>query len=565
MRRPSHRVGDMAWNAWGDPAQARELDATQRQLLIDTLGVTVPAPPRADRSAAVLPPAALPEKAHTALAGVVGPEHVRTDDATRLLHLGGKSTPDLLRRRAGDAAQAPDAVLTPGGHDEVQAVLEVCAEHRVAVVPFGGGTSVVGGVEPLRAGFPAVVSLDLRRLDALLDLDEESGTATLQAGLRTPEAEELLGAEGWTLGHFPQSYEYATIGGYAATRSAGQSSAGHGRFDAMVTALKAATPRGTLELGRAPASAAGPDLRQLLLGSEGAFGVLTEVTVRIRRAPAEQRDEAWTFPSFAAGTAAVRELAQRGALPTAIRISDETETFVNAVIAGATAPEGCLSVVSHEGTGAEIARSVEAVHGVLTAHGGTRLGAPSAPSTPSAPPSSGAPSSSATPSGTADAAAAWRRSRFSGPYLRDTLLDTGVLAETLETAASWSALPALRASVTEALTDSLGGDGPAPVILCHLSHAYPTGASLYFTVAADAGEDPLPRWWAAKRAAGDAVAAAGASITHHHAVGTDHRDWMEAEVGPLGVEMLAAVKRTLDPAGIMNPGKLIPAAAQPLA
>ncbi|RCG15551.1 FAD-binding oxidoreductase [Streptomyces diacarni] len=525
----------MAWNAWGDPAHARQLEDSQRQLLVDTLGVSAAAPPRVERSALRLPPGALPEPARAALTAVVGEEHLRTDDAARILHLGGKSTPDLLRRREGDAHHAPDAVVTPGSHEQVQALVEICAEHAVAVVPFGGGTSVVGGVEPAREGHPALISLDLRRLDALVELDEESGTATLQAGLRTPEAEELLGAEGYTLGHFPQSFEFATIGGYAATRSAGQSSAGYGRFDAMVTALKVATPRGTLDLGRAPATAAGPDLRQLFLGSEGTLGVLTEVTVRVRRAPAERRDEAWSFPSFAAGTAAVRALAQRGLLPTAIRVSDETETFVNAVIAGSAAPEGCLSVVSHEGDPDEVARRGEAVRQVLTAHEGSLLDD--------------------------EVAAAWRRSRFSGPYMRDALLDTGVLTETLETATSWAGLAALRETVTATLTAHLRTATSTPVVFCHLSHAYPSGGSLYFTVAADAGEEPRSRWRAAKQAAGDAIAAAGGSITHHHAVGQDHRPWMEAEVGPLGVEVLAAVKRTLDPAGIMNPGKLIPEAA----
>ncbi len=524
----------MAWNAWGDPAHARQLDESQRQLLVETLGVSATVPPRAERSALRLPPSALPEPAHAALTAVVGEEHVRTDDAARVLHLGGKSTPDLLRRREGDARHAPDAVLTPGTHEQVQALVETCARHGVAVVPFGGGTSVVGGVEPAREGHPALISLDLRRLDALVELDEESGTATLQAGLRTPEAEELLGAEGYTLGHFPQSFEFATIGGYAATRSAGQSSAGYGRFDAMVTALKVATPRGTLDLGRAPATAAGPDLRQLFLGSEGALGVLTEVTVRVHRAPTERRDEAWSLPSFAAGTAAVRALAQRGLLPTAIRVSDETETFVNAVIAGSQAPEGCLSVVSHEGDPGQVARRSAAVRELLAAHGGTRL--------------------------EDEVAAAWRRSRFSGPYLRDALLDTGVLTETLETATSWAGLAALRATVTATLTEHLTTATSTPVVFCHLSHAYPSGGSLYFTVAADAGEEPRARWRAAKKAAGDAIAAARGSITHHHAVGQDHRPWMEAEVGPLGVEVLAAVKRTLDPAGVMNPGKLIPPA-----
>ncbi|QKW10621.1 FAD-binding oxidoreductase [Streptomyces sp. NA04227] len=522
----------MAWNAWGDPAAAQELDAATRQLIVETLGISSAAPARVTEAALALRPSALPGKALTALAEVVGVEHVHTDEPTRLRHTGGKSTPDLLRRRAGEVAEAPDAVLTPAGHDEVQGILDVCAQHGIAVVPFGGGTSVVGGVEPFRGDFPAVISLDLRRLDALLALDEESGTATLEAGLRTPEAEELLGAEGHTLGHFPQSFEFASIGGYAATRSSGQFSAGYGRFDAMVTALKVATPRGTVTLDRGPATAAGPDLRQLFLGSEGVFGVITEVTVRVRRVPESRVEESWAFPTFAAGTAAVRELAQAGGLPTAIRISDETETFINAAIAGGQAPEGCQSVVHFEGSAAQVERRRSEVAEVLERHGARRIASESAQT--------------------------WRRSRFTAPYLRDSLLDAGVLAETLETVTSWSGLHELRESVTRALTENLPQESGSPVVYCHLSHAYHSGASLYFTVAADATDDPQGRWAVAKRAASDAIAAAGGSITHHHAVGMDHRPWMEAEIGPLGVEVLAAVKRTLDPSGILNPGKLIP-------
>ncbi|WP_432092812.1 FAD-binding oxidoreductase [Streptomyces sp. bgisy100] len=532
MTRPHHRVGEMAWNAWGDPGQARTLNDSVRQLIGQALGVSATAPAPVAESDLTLPPSALPEPVLAALTAVVGADQVLTDPASRIRHTGGKSTPDLLRRRAGDVSTAPDAVVCPGTHQEVEELLAACAWHRIAVVPFGGGTSVVGGVEPLRGTFDAVVSVDLRRLDRLVRLDEESGTATLEAGLRTPEAEELLGAHGLTLGHFPQSFEYATIGGYAATRSSGQASAGYGRFDDMVVGLRVATPKGTLDLGRAPASAAGPDLRQLFLGSEGVLGVITEVTVRVRKLPAERADEAWSFPDFATGVAAVRQLAQTGALPTAMRISDETETFVNAAVAGAEAPPGCLAVVSYEGTAEQVAERRAVVGGLLRERGATALDS--------------------------ETATAWRRSRFSGPYMRDALLDIGILTETLETAASWSRLAKLREQVTRALTESLGHDGPDPVVFCHLSHAYPSGASLYFSVAAAAGEAPEARWRAAKQAAGDVIAANGATISHHHAVGSDHRPWMEDEIGQLGVEVLAAVKSAVDPVGVLNPGKLIP-------
>ncbi|MFR9756391.1 FAD-binding oxidoreductase [Streptomyces sp. TR06-5] len=532
MTTPRTPVGEMVWNAWGAPEGATELSGPVRDLVASVLGVPlddVPACPEADLP---VPPGALPAPVREALAEVVGAGNVDTSDAARIRRAGGKSTPDLLRRRTGDVRDAPDAVVRPGTHQEVLDVLRVCAAQRVAVVPFGGGTSVVGGVEPLRGEFASVISLDLRHMNRLLAVDPVSRTATLQPGLRTPEAEELLAAHGLTLGHQPQSYEYATIGGYAATRSAGQSSAGHGRFDAMVLRLRAATPSGTLELGRAPGSAAGPDLRQLLLGSEGTFGVLTEVTVRVLPLPEAHHDEAWAFPDFATGTAALRSLTQGGSPPTLVRLSDEAETFVNAALSGEQAADGCLAVVSHEGASRHVRDRRAETAAALEAAGGRCLGE--------------------------EPVAQWRRSRYAGPYLRDALLSAGVLAETLETATTWSGLADLRGAVTEALRGALGRDGAEPVVACHVSHVYPEGASLYFTVAANGGEDPQALWVDAKRAAGDAILAHGGTITHHHAVGRDHLPWMTQEVGELGVEMLRAVKRTLDPEGVLNPGKLIP-------
>jgi alkyldihydroxyacetonephosphate synthase len=237
---------------------------------------------------------------------------------------------DLLRLRGGEADAAPDAVVLPGSHDEVLAVLRACTAHRVAVVPFGGGTSVVGGLAPDRAGFTGVVALDLRRLDRLVDVDTEARLATLEAGVRAPRAERLLAEHGYTLGHFPQSFELASIGGFAATRSSGQFSAGYGRFDDMVMRLRVATPQGTVDVGRAPRSAAGPDLRQLFLGSEGALGVITAVTVRVRPAPGEPVVDGWAFESFTDGLVAVRALSQDCTLPTMVRLSDEVETAIGA-------------------------------------------------------------------------------------------------------------------------------------------------------------------------------------------------------------------------------------------
>jgi alkyldihydroxyacetonephosphate synthase len=499
---------------WGNPRTPEPLPSLAAAAL-DALGAR-PSPLVDVR----VPASALTAVACDALAAVA---HIASDADSRVQHTRGYSTPDLLKLRAGDVSDAPDAVVYPADHDEVMAVLKVCEEHRIAVVPFAGGTSVVGGLAPAREGFAAVVALDVRRMDRLLALDDVSRTATFQTGVRGPRAEELLRAFGFTLGHFPQSYEGASIGGYAAARSAGQSSAGYGRFDEMVVGLVLATPSGTIELGTAPRSAAGPDLRQLVLGSEGVFGVITSVTVRMRPVPEHRVFEGWRFESFEAGADALRALAQDGPLPTVLRLSDEMETAVN--FEGQT---GCLVVAGYEGAAAEVSPRRAAASAVLAASGGAFLGT--------------------------EPGEEWRESRFRGPYLRDPILDAGGLVETLETATFWLKLGVLKAAVTEAITGSLG---ESAIVLCHISHVYETGASLYFTVLGAQSDDPLAQWAAAKHAASDAIRSVGATITHHHGVGTDHRLSYHAEVGPLAVDALRAVKQTLDPHGILNPGVLI--------
>ncbi|MEV0435009.1 FAD-binding oxidoreductase [Nocardia sp. NPDC050413] len=525
----------MVWDAWGVPAGHQPLSAQIRGLLTQVFGISGEPAARRDEGDVPLVASTLAATTRADLAALVGAEHVSTDDIDRLRHAGGKSTLDLLRRRDTRPQDAPDAIVAPADHDAVLAVLRYCSAHGIAVVPFGGGTSVVGGVDPVRGRFPTVIALDLRRLDTLTEVDAVSGTATLGAGLTGPQAEKLLATHGLSLGHFPQSFEFATIGGFAATRSSGQASAGYGRFDDMVQRLVVATPQGTLDLGRAPASAAGPDLRELFVGSEGTLGVITSVTVRVHPIPETTAYQAWSFPDFATGAAALRTVVQTGAAPTVLRLSDEAETGLNLARSsdiGGAPVSGCLAVTTFEGTAAHVAaRSAEASE-LLSAAGGTALG--TAP------------------------AEQWEHGRFAAPYLRDALLDVGVLCETLETATSWSNLANLKAKVTAALSDSLTAQGTPALVMCHISHTYPTGASLYFTVVAKQLEDPIAQWRVAKTAAGDAIMAAGATITHHHAVGADHRPWMGAEVGDLGVQVLRAVKHELDPAGVLNPGKLVP-------
>jgi alkyldihydroxyacetonephosphate synthase len=443
---------------------------------------------------------------------------VCTDREARVLRCRGKSYLDLLAQRAGACEDAPDAVVAPADHDGVLAVLQACNQAGVAVVPFGGGTSVVGGLEPLRGPFEALISLDLRRLESV-SVDPRSSTATLGAGLRLPEADRALAAHGLTLGHVPQSYEWATVGGCVATRSAGQASTGRGRIDENLVAVRVATPLGELATRDAPASAAGPELRQLVAGSEGVLGVITAATLRVHRVT-EERYEGWLLPDFETGCDVLRRLEQGGQAPAVARLSDEEETRTALALAGApgivrrVAGERCLLVLgSHGREAGRVLRAAGARY--ATRKPGER----------------------------------WAHSRFDGPHLRDDLIDRGVMVETLETATSWSNLAALRDAVRAAL--------PGLLVGCHVSHLYPTGASLYFTVLGRRSDDPAAQWRALKAAATDAIVAAGGTITHHHAVGRDHAPWMAAEVGELGLEVLRALKDRCDPAGIMNPRKLL--------
>jgi len=538
---------------WGEPGAGPRLPDHAAGVLRERLGVSgaiVSAPVAlADvRLRAPVVSAAL----RAALEQAVGAEHVRDDRAIRVLRAAGRSYLDLLALRAGACEDAPDVVVAPAGHEQVDALLRACAEAGAAVIPFGGGTSVVGGVAPLRGRFETAVSLDLGRLDAVLAVDERSRLARLGAGRRLPELDHALAPHGLRLGHVPQSNEWATVGGCAATRSAGQASTGFGRFDALVAALRCATPAGELatlgagERGGAPSSAAGPDLRALVLGSEGTLGAITELVLRLRPVAAGRRYEAWLLRSFDAGCEALRTLAQARLAPDVARLSDESETGTTFAFAGEEgvvrragglalralryAP-GCLLVTGWEGEAADVARRRSPAARALRSAGALPLGRA--------------------------AGEAWRATRFAGPHLRDALLDRGVLVETLETAATWSGVPELHSAVRDALERALAAT--PPVVGCHVSHLYPDGASLYFTVfARQDPDDPAGQWRAAKRAASDAISAAGATITHHHAIGRDHVPWLEAEHGALGVELLRAAKERCDPAGIMNPGKLLP-------
>jgi alkyldihydroxyacetonephosphate synthase len=532
----------LKWWGWGDPDRRMPLSAAALQMLRAELGEGEPVRPVELDEVALPAPRPLPD----AIVDAVNPASVLIAHEQRVRRATGRSYPDLVRLRAGKLPAAPDAVVMPGTPAQVTELLEICSREGIAVVPFGGGTSVVGGVDAVAGPHERLVALDLRRMRGA-EVDPVSLTATLGPGLRGPEAEDAVRAHGLTIGHFPQSFEYATIGGFAATRSAGQASSGYGRFDELVTSLAMVTPAGALRTLATPHTAAGPSLRELVLGSEGVLGAITEVTVRLRLAPEARRYEGWMAPDFATGCDVIRALAQADAVPDVVRLSDEAETRVSfglsgpgglrraalgAYLALRRRRRGCLVICGWEGDREAVDRRRAASARVLRRGGAAPLG--EAPGR------------------------TWERGRFDGPYLRDELMDLGYMAETLETAHTWSRLDELYRAVRAAIGVALSAQGTPGIVLCHLSHAYRDGASLYFTfIARSRRDEEIEQWRAVKTAACEAIVATRGTITHHHGVGRDHLPYMPAEVGETGVETLRELKARLDPAGIMNPGKLL--------
>jgi len=538
---------DMRWWGWGDPDHPPALPSHAVDLLRDEVGIADEPRRPVELEQVTLPAPVLGRAALRGLTEAVGAARVLTDHQVRVVHAAGKSYPDLVRQRAGAPESAPDAVVFPESHDQIATLLAACARMRVAVVPFGGGTTVVGGVAPLRGRHNTVISLDLRHLRGLIAVDRESLVVRVAAGTRGPALEAELAAHRLTLGHFPQSFEYVTIGGCAATRSAGQASNGYGRIDELVCGLRLAAPAGDLDLHAQPASAAGPDLGHLIVGSEGTLGVITEVSLHVRPRPAQTHYEAVFFETFEQGAQALRLVAQERRAPDIARLSDEEETRLTMAMAGDGGLKGkvgrgyirargytggCLGIFGWEGGDDDVRQRSGDSIALLRRAGGLPLG--------------GSPGR------------AWALGRFAAGYIRDEMLSLGVMVDTVETAGLWSGLLALRDLVGAALRQSLGDRGTHPLVMCHISHLYESGASLYFTVIARQQDGhEIEQWHAAKAAATDAIIAGGGTLTHHHGVGRDHAAWLDQEIGRTGADLLRAAKSRLDPAGVMNPGKLV--------
>lgn len=526
------------WNGWGDATHEAELAPVARTLLEQRLGPgrrIVDAP--LERILTTLP--------ESRLRGLADADR---EAATRLFHAHGQSLPDWLSLRYGRIDAVADAVVRPKNHQHAVDALRMAQRLGAEVVPYGGGTSVAGHLSISRTDRP-VVNISLEKMTALLEVDEGSGLARFEAGASGPQIESRLSAYGMTLGHFPQSWAYSTLGGWVMTRSCGQQSLRYGRIEQLFDAGRMITPRGEWRVGGTPASAAGPDLRHLMLGSEGRIGLLTEAVVRVRPRPEQEDFHAVFFPSWQAGLKAVREMVLAELPLSMLRLGNATETETQLALADDTAAVKWLRrylrlrgiedrpvmlIMGVTGRHRQVLRCrrdalavARQAHGV---HVGRRIGR------------------------------SWAAQRFSGPYLRNALWSLGYAADAVETAVDWPQATRSVQHIEQALGAALAEENERSHVFTHLSHVYPQGCSMYTTfiyrLAGDYDHD-LARWQRLKRAACEAIVTCGGTISHQHGVGLDHAPYLHAEKGTLGLDLLRATLHEMDPQGMMNPGKLL--------
>jgi len=552
--------GKTRWWGWGDIGQRFDVENRENIMpfMQENLGMELDEDrfTDPDLDEIDLPAPRISDEMLAVLRELCGPENVSTDKFQRVSHCMGKSYRDVLRFHQRRIDNPVDVVVWPREEVEITEILRLAEEKNLAVIPFGGGSSVTGGVEPVGEDKGGFISLDLARLNRVLRVEATSQTAVIQGGALGPEIEEQLNEQGYTLGHFPESFDHSALGGWLATRASGRQSTGYGDIEDMVLALRMVTPRGVIDTRRVPSSAAGPSILQLCVGSEGFLGVITEATMRIRPYPDIFDYRGLIFRNFAAGVSAVREMMQQGLVPTCVRLSDRTETALAQAFRSTTGKkwkrkgedialkllasrgysfdDGAFMVLGLEGERDEVEYLRSGILRLCRKLGGFHLGT--------------------------SPGRQWYRSRHETAYFREQLINWGVMVDTLETAATWDNLLHLYGEVRSALRAALEEGGGKSMVACHVSHAYPEGASLYYTffapMAAEGGEEE--QWDRVKRAASQAIMEHGGTITHHHGIGYEHAPWMGDEVGGLSLEAIKAVKEAMDPAQVMNPGKLLP-------
>jgi alkyldihydroxyacetonephosphate synthase len=549
----------MKWWGWGleDVAFTHEDKPELGPFIEDVLGLDVSRATASPPSFSDLdvPDPTLPDALRSALERAVGPEWVAVEALDRVVHGRGKSLRDLVRQRRGELDRLPDVVVRPGDEDQVGHVLRAALAADAVVIPFGGGSSISGSLEPPRAERRPVLSVDVGRLDRLQSIDSASRLARVQAGAFGPDLERQLGARGWTLGHFPDSFTHSTLGGWIATRSSGMQSDRYGDIADLTRGLRMVTPNGVLVTRPVPSASTGPSVREMVLGSEGRLGIITEATVHVRRLPEQRRILGYLFPTWSAGLAAMRDIAESEAAPSVTRVSDARETRLSFATRRAPTPFDrvksralreflrrrrdfdveamCLSFLGYEGDRRHVALQRRLAERIVKRCGGVGIGA--------------------------SPGELYDQKKFDTPYIRDFLLDRGALADVSETAAPWSALPGLYDAVSSAANSAFDRLGARGYLMCHLSHSYHAGACLYFTFAMNPSgrRDPLEQYTEVKEAIQQAFVDSGATLSHHHAVGTEHSQWLGQDISAPGVAMVRALFEGTDPGANLNPGKII--------
>ncbi|WP_392507655.1 FAD-binding oxidoreductase [Naumannella halotolerans] len=550
-------VKHMKWWGWGVDGVAFHYEDKPRfaPFVLEKVGLDITTPGRQPLQfdELTVPASQLTEDLRGQLREIVGEDQVVTEDLARVVHAKGKSVRDLVRIRSGKLGRVPDVVVYPGSHEEVQSLVEFAVDNDLVLIPFGGGSNIAGSLEAPLNEQRTIISVDLGRLDQVLSLDDDAGLATIQAGAQGPDLEEQLNRRGWTLGHFPDSFTHSTLGGWVATRSSGMQSDKYGDIADITRGLRMATPEGTLELRPLPSTSTGPSVREMVLGSEGRLGIITEVTVQVHRVPEVREIQAYFFPSFAAGIRAMHDIARSEAQVTVSRVSDERETafsfatqkqskgmskYVTAGLMKFLEARGwdidqlAMSFIGFEGSKSHVTRQKAMVKALIAPHGGFGVGQ--------------------------GPGALYDQKKFDTPYIRDFLLDRGAAADVSETAAPWSKLKPLYDGVIAAAEKAMAEVEREGYIMCHLSHSYHSGACLYFTFAiADDSPDVLQRYDVLKRAVQEAFIAGGGTLSHHHAVGVEHSPWMEADIAPVGVQMISSLFNGVDPKQNLNPGKVV--------
>jgi alkyldihydroxyacetonephosphate synthase len=515
------------------------------------LDLSVPAVPAVAFSDLTLPASTIDAALLSKLAAIVGSENTVTDDELRLVHTYGKSIRDLLRIRASILPRMPDVVVYPADEAEVAQVVATAVAANAVVIPFGGGSNISGSLEPHPGEARVVISLDLGRLDRVVSIDEGSGLARIQAGAQGPSIEEQLGARGWTMGHFPDSFTHSTLGGWVATRSSGMQSDKYGDIADIARGLRMVRPGGVVDIRPVPSASTGPSVREMILGSEGRLGVITEVTVQVHRTPAVREINGYLFPSWEAGIAAMHDIAESDARPTVTRVSDARESGFSFATGKAKTGfdpqkllmaflrrrgwdlEGInLSFIGFEGSASHVSYEKRIVARIVRRHGGIAVGK--------------------------GPGVLYDQKKFDTPYLRDFLLDRGAAADVSETAAPWSRLNEIHDAVYAAADAAYEQIGTPGWIMSHLSHSYHSGACLYFTFAfVHDGENAIAQYDVVKRAIQQAFVDHGGTISHHHGVGREHAPWLEQDISTEGVALMQGLFTAADPKRTFNPDKVI--------